>query len=448
METSILSSKNPWWKGKEFIEEDEDYIKWKEKQIKWVPEILKEIELRPFSLNFIFGPRQVGKTTAIKLLIKKLLDEGKRPESIFFFRCDEIKDYKELKELLEAYLNFRKMLGIESSYIFLDEITFPKEWFRVIKSFIDDGIFKKDVLFLSGSTTLEIRKETEYFPGRRGFGRDYLFLPLSFREFVKVVNPKLAEKIPEKISTFKKEEIESKILQLTPFINELNEMLEIYFMTGGFPEAINDYFKYGKIREETIRTIISWIITDLTKIGRSWETAREILKSILTKIPSAISWEGIAKELTIKSPKTVNAYLRILNSMFILKITYQIDANKTLVEYAKNKKINFLDPLFFRVFEDWCLVEIERKIDKMAEAVVASHLFRKFKDVFFWKDSVEIDCVVNLKDRLLGFEVKWSEKPEARKISVGKLKEVYTLCKDKLDLEKNIIPISLFLSLL
>jgi len=94
------------------------------------------------------------------------------------------------------------------------------------------------------------------------------------------------------------------------------------------------------------------------------------------------------------------------------------------------------------------LVEIERKIDKMVEAVVASHLFRRFKDVFFWKDSTEIDCIVNLKDRLLGFEVKWGEKPEAKKISVGKLKEVYTLCKDKLDLEKNIVPISLFLSLL
>ena len=86
---------------KEILEEDEDYMKWKGKQIKWVPEILKEIELRPFSLNFIFGPKQVGKTTAIKLLIKKLLDEGKRLESIFFFRCDEIKDYNQKPRPLE-----------------------------------------------------------------------------------------------------------------------------------------------------------------------------------------------------------------------------------------------------------------------------------------------------------------------------------------------------------
>jgi uncharacterized protein len=164
-----LSQKNPWWKGKEHFEEDEDYRKWKEKQIKWVPNILEDIELRPFSLNFIFGPRQAGKTTLMKLLIKKLLDEGNKPESIFFFRCDEIKDYKELRELLETYLDFRKNLGIKCSYIFLDEITFPSEWFRTIKSFIDDGIFREDVLFLSGSTTLEIKERDRIFSWKKRF---------------------------------------------------------------------------------------------------------------------------------------------------------------------------------------------------------------------------------------------------------------------------------------
>jgi uncharacterized protein len=448
MELSILSQKNPWWKGKEHFEEDEDYRKWKEKQIKWVPNILEDIELRPFSLNFIFGPRQAGKTTLIKLLIKKLLDEGNKPESIFFFRCDEIKDYKELRELLETYLDFRKNLGIKCSYIFLDEITFPHEWFRTIKSFIDDGIFREDVLFLSGSTTLEIRKEAEYFPGRRGFGKDYLLLPLSFREFVEVVNPKIREKLPDKLKSIEKREIEEKILKLIPFSEELNSILETYFITGGFPEAINDYFKYKKVREETIRTIISWIITDLTKIGKSWENAREVLKSILTKIPSAISWENIAKETTFKSPKTVSSYLRVLNSMFILKITYHINPNNVIVEFAKNKKINFLDPLFFKVFEEWCLIEVERKTEKMIEAIVASHLFRRFKDVFFWKDGSEVDCIINLKNKLVGFEVKWSERPEAKKVFLGKLKEIYTLSKNKLDLENNIIPTALMLSLL
>lgn len=74
---------NPWWKGREGIEEDEDYRKWIGSEVRWVPEVIKKISLEPFSLNIIFGPRQVGKTTLLKLIVKKLLDEGKNPRSIF-----------------------------------------------------------------------------------------------------------------------------------------------------------------------------------------------------------------------------------------------------------------------------------------------------------------------------------------------------------------------------
>jgi len=31
-----MEKMNPWWKGKDFIEEDEDYKKWKENEIKWI----------------------------------------------------------------------------------------------------------------------------------------------------------------------------------------------------------------------------------------------------------------------------------------------------------------------------------------------------------------------------------------------------------------------------
>jgi predicted AAA+ superfamily ATPase len=42
--------------------------------------------------------------------------------------------------------------------------------------------------------------------------------------------------------------------------------------------------------------------------------------------------------------------------------------------------------------------------------------------VFFWKDGSEVDCIINLKNKLVGFEVKWSEKPEAKKSFCGKIK--------------------------
>lgn len=99
MDIEILLKKNPWWKGPEEFKSDPDYQKWLEKKIKWIPKIVTELKLEPFALHFILGPRQVGKTTALKLLIKDLLTHLE-PKAIFYFRCDELSDYKELAELL------------------------------------------------------------------------------------------------------------------------------------------------------------------------------------------------------------------------------------------------------------------------------------------------------------------------------------------------------------
>ncbi|WP_289230765.1 hypothetical protein [Candidatus Korarchaeum cryptofilum] len=61
-----MEEQNPWWKGKDLVKNDPDLRKWLNSKIKWVPEIINDVSLEPFSLNFIFGPRQVGKTTLIK----------------------------------------------------------------------------------------------------------------------------------------------------------------------------------------------------------------------------------------------------------------------------------------------------------------------------------------------------------------------------------------------
>ncbi len=429
MNFDILLEKNPWWKGKEHFKEDQDYLKWQEKSINWIPKIINEIELKPFSLNFIFGPRQVGKTTALKLLIKEILEKI-NPKSVFYFRCDEISDYKELDELLRLYKEFKDREKIKNSIILLDEITFPREWWRTIKSFIDDGIFKNDTLILTGSASLEVKKETEYFPGRRGNGKDFIMWPLSFKEFVDIIKKDLAEKLRGNISD---------IL----YLKEMNLLLLDYFNCGGFPLSINSYFEKGYVEESIKETYLTWIKNDLAKIGKNDSIAREIIKSVLTKIPSAISWENISKEISIKSPKTVYSYLHVLSELSVLLLSYFIDPNTALIKFGKNKKIHFIDPLYFHIFEGWCLTKIKEKESVIAESILASHLFRKHKNIFYWKNNEEIDSIVKEKDRLIGYECKWQEKANEKKIFIGKLKSVWTISKK--DFKGKIIPMSLFL---
>jgi predicted AAA+ superfamily ATPase len=441
MELEILSKQNPWWKDKAEIENDEDIRKWKDGKRKWMPSEINEISLKPFSLNFVFGPRQVGKTTLLKLLIKKLLEEGVEKERIFYFRCDKLADYKELDEVLKTYFEFRKSRNISSSYIFLDEVTFPKEWFRTIKFYIDMGDFKNDVLVLTGSLSMYLKKEVELFPGRRGFGKDIVMMPLTFREFIKVFSPEIYEKIP-KIERIEKEEIFKKAYEALPYFDKIQELFKKYLKIGGFPLAV----KNEEITQEVRESYWAWIKSDLAKIDRSEEIFKRIAKAILEKTPSAISLNSIAKEFDISTHKTVFEYLDVMEKMFIVKVLYHIDLDKIIPNLKKNRKVCFTDPFFFYLFSDICLTKLPDE-SVLVENVVASHLSRKF-DVFYWKNQREIDVVIR-SEEIIGFEVKWREKADDfSRIEIGKMKNVFCLTKDLLDKEKNLIPTSLFLAML
>lgn len=440
MELEALAKQNLWWG--EAIEKDEDIRKWEEGKIKWVPSLIEKLVLKPFSLNFVFGPRQVGKTTLLKLLVKKLLSEGVEKERIFYFRCDKLADYKELDQVLKVYFEFRKSKNISSSFILLDEITFPKEWFRTIKYYVDVGQFKRDVLILTGSLSMHLKKEVELFPGRRGFGKDYVMLPLSFREFLKIFSPEIYRQVPQ-LESMEKEEIFKNAYNLLPFFSELSKLFNQYIEIGGFPLAV----KEENITETVKETYWNWIKTDISKIGRNEETLKRVAKAILEKTPSAISLNSIAKEFEIGTHKTVFEYLDIMEKLYMVKILYYLETQKLMANFKKNRKVCFMDPLFFHLFSDICLSKLPEE-SAVLENLVASHLARRY-EIFYWKNRHEIDIITKGKEGIVGFEVKSRESAiNYSRLKVGNIKNIFCLTKEHMEKEKNILPIPVFLSML
>lgn len=429
---------NPWWTEKDGLEKDEDFRKWKEAKIRWEPPSLTELPLEPFSLNFIFGSRQVGKTTLLKLLVRKLLLERVEPERVFYFKCEKLADYKELDEVLKAYFEFRKSRGISSSYILLDEITFPTEWFRTVKYYIDVGEFEKDVVIVTGSLSMYLKKEVELFPGRRGHGKDLVMLPLSFREYVKILCPEI--ELP-RLEGLGKPEIFEKSYSSLPYLGKIEELFDKYVKTGGFPLPVRE----GGITDSIRETYWNWIKVDLAKMGRNEETFRRVAKAILEKAPSPLSLNSIAKEFKIGTHKTAFEYVDIMEKLYIVKVLYHLDPNKLLASFRKNRKIHFMDPLFFDLFSEVCLSKIPEK-GVVLESVVASHLARRF-ETFYWRDGREIDVAARKKEELAGFEVKSRGGADYSKMRIGKVENIFCL-GEELNRERNLLPLPLFLSLL
>lgn len=393
-----MEEQNPWWKN----EEDEAYKTWEKSKVKWIPNIIKTISFKPFSLHFLVGARQVGKTTALKILIHNLLKRV-NPKSIFYYSCDELLDYKELGEILDNYLSLKEGWKIKRSVIILDEITFVDEWYRAVKARIDRGKFKNDILIVTGSASMEILKQKEYFPGRRGYGKDIYFYPLSFSEYLEKF-----WKLELKKGEFKK--VESCMKANKIFSKTIENAFKNYLITGGFPLPIIDFFDRGKVRNETIKVYLDWLRNDWRKIGKDEKYMKEVISYILRAGNSPISWLNIAKNTSISSPHTAQSYVHALESLMVVKILNLIQPDFRIM-YRKNKKVHILDPFIHNALSYFTKVEVDEGVK--VESLTASHLSRIF-ETYYWKNRSEIDIVAIVNGQQVGFEVKWGFKSYVR----------------------------------
>ncbi|WP_291767551.1 ATP-binding protein [Caldivirga sp. UBA161] len=410
---------NPWWRGSGYINYDPDIVKWSSAKVRWIPKEANTISLKPFSLNFIYGPRQVGKTTMMKLIIRDLLNRVK-PEAVFYYSCDLLSDYEELLNVLRRYLRIKEEHGIEVSYIFLDEVTYVDEWFRAIKYSIDRGLFKNDVVTITGSTSISLRREVETFPGRRGYGVDVVLYPLSFQSYVKTLRPEI---------------------EVSPgWYGEIKELFEKYLITGGFPLSINSYINFNTITSDVYKSYIDWITYDIRRMGRDEKLVKEVLSILLETAGSRVSYNSIAKELNV-SHRTISEYIDLLSRMLLIVALNYIDVNTGNRDYRKLIKVHFIDPFIYRVISLWTGVKPPDDAI-IVEGVVASHLSRVSEVGYTVIGSREID-VVSASD-FTGYEVKFRERARGVDVKAGKMKKVITISKDTEDI--NIIPAHVFLA--
>jgi hypothetical protein len=86
MKIRDLSKRNPWWKDKDWRarSKDIDLQRRRKSQVSWVPRLMYFFNLKEDAIYTMRGPRQVGKTTLIKIMIRELLEKKVHPKRIFF----------------------------------------------------------------------------------------------------------------------------------------------------------------------------------------------------------------------------------------------------------------------------------------------------------------------------------------------------------------------------
>jgi hypothetical protein len=425
----FLFNFNPWW-SIDYPNNDPDLIKLK--NVKFIRKVDWFNDLKD-GVYILRGPRQVGKTTAIKQKILEL-SNNEDLNSILYINATNLLN-KELEQCLIRFLELNKF----TKYIFIDEISYVENWSKLIKSISDLGLFRNKIVILTGSNTLDMRYEYETMPGRTGNGRRIIAKPMTFEEYYNLLFPEIV---------LTKEYILSNI-------DLINAKFEEYILTGGLPFVINNYLETGFIDDNIYDIYIKWVLGDIEKYSFKANTGKTILRKIIETLSSKISWSTLTQYADV-SHHTVKEYVDVFERSFLNLFIY--NSEDGIINTKKMKKIYFIDSFFYFAIYKWVYGEInmfqkslklisdDEFMGKIKENVFASHIWQNFIDLsdtidyknkfyfFSPKKGKEIDFVINHNDKILNLEVK--SKDSNRKDAIILTKKAFF---------ENKIPLTMFL---
>lgn len=496
---SGLLTENPWWKSKDSILNDLKINEWNESKIKWDPRIRHKFNYDNDVVYSLRGPRQVGKTTLMKLQIRDFLKKGVNPWNIMYYAFDLENNPKDVLEIINSYLTQTERWRDKSRcYLFLDEISSVKNWQKAIKRLSDMGKLKNCTVIATGSHTVDLRMATERLPGRKGItddAYDKIMLPMKFSEYVSVLDVDLCKFINERLRPTElrekifiklfNAEIDPALEKLITNLEKLDRFLHEYLLTGGIPKAIDDYIKYGYINEYVYTTYLESILGDIQHLEMDLRKFKKLVDNIINDIGWPTSWNSLQKDTDIGSWSTVDRYINLLSEMFILIIYFQYNSKTKVPLYGKAKKIYFQDVFFFHTLNSWInskksfelaneYVMNEKNQGHLIEGIIGNHLIRLAfflspkkqifdysNHIFYWRHSEEreVDFIFKTKNELdIPIEVKYQNNVSSRdmdglfnfKRQTG-IKNALLISKNELSQESNEfvrIPASLFLLLI
>jgi predicted AAA+ superfamily ATPase len=353
----ILYRYNPWW------EDGFEANKTIER-----PNIFKILKnnLTTRQVVVLTGLRRVGKTTLMKQLVSHLIKErGVEPKLIFYVSLDDYRlANKTILEIIEEYRKIHRLSFSEKVYLFLDEVTYQKDFELQLKNIYDQENAK---VFVSSSSASILKSKKAFLTGRNVVLE---VLPLDFGEYLnfKEINVKKSD----------------------------NHLLERYFedfmQTGGMPEYVltgnSEYLK------ELVDDVIQKDIAIFYGV-KDVQILKDFFLLLMERSGKIVSINKIAKILDI-SPDSAKRYLQMFADAYLIFLVSRF--GKTNERLLSAKKIYAADlgiRAYFTGFRD-------------KGSLFENYVFlkiKKLKPSYIYQDGNEIDFLTENKTLI---EVKYN----------------------------------------
>jgi len=334
--------------------------------------IQKDIEKQLFKGKaiIIYGARQVGKTTLVKMLQKNY-------ENSLYINCDEIDVREALQDKTSTEL---KSFFNNNNLIIIDEAQRVKNIGLTIKLIVDN--YPEIQIIATGSSSFELSGEIkEPLTGRK---YEYFLYPFSYEELLQLHN---------------------KV--------ELKRLLETRIIYGMYPDIIrNNNISELKLLAD------SYLYKDIFQFQniKNPELLIKLLQALALQIGNEVSYNELASIVGVDKNTIIN-YINILEKACIVFCLRPFSRNLRN-ELKKMRKIYFYDTgIRNALINNFNLLSLRDDTGALfenfmiAERVKYNSNNHLNKNIYFWRTHTqkEIDYIEEYSGQLNGFEFKFSK---------------------------------------
>jgi uncharacterized protein len=342
-----------------------------------------ENDLGKGKVIIIYGPRQVGKTTLVREVLKNY--QGKAE----YYSCEEGDVVEALSRNTSA--GIKQFFG-DRDLIILDEAQKIKDIGTKLKLLIDN--YPQTQLLVTGSSSFELANQTkEPLTGRKF---EYFLFPLSVWE-----------------------------LQETFSNTELKRMLRSFLTFGSYPEIVPLPETEAKKRLKEISG--SYLYKDIFSFQeiKNPEVLSKLVKLLALQTGQEVSFSELANKLDVNI-QTIERYIRLLEEAFVIFRLPALSRNQRK-EVSKTRKIYFYD-LGVRnsLIDNFNNLDLRLDTGNLFENFVILERMKYleyaqlYRSRYFWRtySQKEIDYIEEYDGKLKGYEIKWNQN---RKVKPPKL---------------------------
>lgn len=324
----------------------------------------------------IVGPRQVGKTTLVRLILKDYKND------VIEFVGDNPTDRIKLEN--KDFEGLSKLIG-DKKYVFIDEAQKIQNIGETLKLLVDNYKADKQVI-ATGSSSLNLLTNTNE--------------PLTGRKFIhELFGLSIREIFPHK-----------DLLNIEKTLSDL-------LVFGSYPEV---YTKTGADKQRLLTEITgSYLYKDILELEqvRNPAVLTKLLSSIALQLGSQVSLSELGNSVNLDL-KTVERYIDLLEKNYVIfrLPPFYTNQRKTL---SKQNKIYFYD-LGIRnaLINNFNPIDLRSDVGALWENfIIAERMkFRRISFIdanqYYWRtyDGAEVDLVEQREGKLFGYEVKWVDK--------------------------------------